>query len=80
MGVYSPIFCCEGNIRGRTLWVGIHPYFDESNSVFLAVCSQTWHHECVTLKLHKLFLKRFGDFMEEEMGGGLMEEESGEDP
>ena len=25
-GVHSPIFCCEGNIHGHTLWVCIHPY------------------------------------------------------
>ena len=26
VGVRSPILCCEGNIRGRTSWVCIHPY------------------------------------------------------
>ena len=26
MGVHSPILCCEGNIRGHTSWVCIHPY------------------------------------------------------
>ena len=25
-GVHSPILCHEGNIRGRMLWVCIHPY------------------------------------------------------
>ena len=25
-GVHPPVLCCEGNIRGRTSWVCIHPY------------------------------------------------------
>ena len=24
--MHSPVLCCEGNIRGRTSWVCIHPY------------------------------------------------------
>ena len=51
MGVHSPRFCCEGNIRGHMSWVCIYPYFHESNSLFLAMCSQTWHHECVTVSV-----------------------------